>query len=74
MATSDWVILLVVVVLFVFSIFLAMAEMAFARMNRVRAMALDDEGRKGAARLAKLLEHPERTINSLLAARARRRS
>jgi len=66
MATSDWLILLLVIVLFVFSIFLAMAEMAFARMSRIRAMALEEEGRKGAARLAKLLEHPERTINSLL--------
>jgi putative hemolysin len=64
--TSDWLILLLVVILFVFSILLAMAEMAFARMNRIRALALEEEGRKGAARLARMLEHPERTINSLL--------
>jgi CBS domain containing-hemolysin-like protein len=64
--TVDWWILVLVVVLFLFSIVLAMAEMAFARMNRIRAMALEEEGRKGAARLARLLEHPERTINSLL--------
>jgi magnesium and cobalt exporter, CNNM family len=64
--TNDWLILLLVVVLFVFSILLAMAEMAFARMNRIRALALEEEGRKGAARLARMLEHPERTINSLL--------
>ncbi|HEY8215967.1 MAG TPA: hemolysin family protein [Acidimicrobiia bacterium] len=66
MTTVDWWILVLVVVLFLFSIVLAMAEMAFARMNRIRAMALEEEGRKGAARLARLLEHPERTINSLL--------
>jgi len=64
--TNDWLILVLVVVLFLFSIVLAMAEMAFARMNRIRALALEEEGRKGAARLASLLEHPERTINSLL--------
>jgi CBS domain containing-hemolysin-like protein len=65
-STNDWLILVLVVVLFLFSIVLAMAEMAFARMNRIRALALEEEGRKGAARLARLLEHPERTINSLL--------
>jgi putative hemolysin len=66
MTTTDWLILLLVVVLFLFSVVLAMAEMAFARMSRIRAIALEEEGRKGAARLARLLEHPERTINSLL--------
>ncbi|MFO7589336.1 MAG: hemolysin family protein [Acidimicrobiia bacterium] len=66
MATSDWLILLLVVVLFLFSIVLAVAEMAFARMSRIRALALEEEGRKGAARLARLLEQPERTINTLL--------
>jgi putative hemolysin len=66
MTTNDWLILGLVVVLFLSSIVLAMAEMAFARMNRIRALALEEEGRKGAARLARLLEHPERTINSLL--------
>jgi CBS domain containing-hemolysin-like protein len=66
MGTSDGLILAVVVVLFSFSILLAMAEMAFARMNRIRALALEEEGRKGAARLAKMLERPEQTINSLL--------
>jgi putative hemolysin len=64
--TNDWLILFLVVILFLFSIVLAMAEMSFARMNRIRALALEEEGRKGAARLALLLEHPERTINSLL--------
>jgi len=66
MATSDWLILLVVIVLFLFSILLALSEMAFARMTRVRAIALEEEGRKGAAKLAAMLEHPVQTINSLL--------
>ena len=66
MDSSDYVILAVVVVLFSFSIVVAMAEMAFARMNRIRALTLEEEGRKGAARLAKMLERPEQTINSLL--------
>jgi CBS domain containing-hemolysin-like protein len=60
------VVLVLVVALFVFSIVLSLAEMAFARMNRVRALALADEGRRGAEKLVRMLEHPERTINSLL--------
>jgi CBS domain containing-hemolysin-like protein len=66
MSGTDWAVLVVVVVLFIASILLALTEMAFARMSRVRALALADEGRRGAAKLAEMLEHPERTINSLL--------
>jgi CBS domain containing-hemolysin-like protein len=35
-------------------------------MNRVRAIALAEEGRKGAARLAEMLQHPEQTLNAVL--------
>jgi len=66
MVTSDWVILGVTVVLFLFSILLAVAEMAFSRMSRIRAISLAEEGRKGAEKLAVMLERPEQTINSLL--------
>lgn len=66
MSTSDWIVLGLVVLLFVASIVLALSEMAFARMSRVRALSLADEGRRGAEKLARMLEHPERTINSLL--------
>src|SRR4029077_14726464 len=66
LTTDDWLILAVVIALFLFSIVLALSEMAFARMNRIRALTLEEEGRKGAARLARMLEKPERTINSLL--------
>jgi putative hemolysin len=65
-STGDFLVLMVVVVLFFCSIVLALSEMAFARMSRIRALALEDEGRKGAARLARMLEHPEQTINSVL--------
>ena len=66
MTGGDWISLAVVIVLFLGSIVLALAEMAFARMSRVRAMALAEEGHRGAERLVVMLEHPERTINSLL--------
>jgi putative hemolysin len=66
MTSTDWILLAVIVVLFLCSIVLALAEMAFSRMNRIRAIALEEEGRRSAAKLARMLEHPEQTINSLL--------
>jgi len=66
MKAADWLILVAIVVLFVFSVYLAMAETAFVRMNRIRALALAEEGKKGAARLAEMLERPEQTLNSVL--------
>ncbi len=66
MSTADWGILLTVVALFLISIVLAMAETAFTRMSRIRALSLEEEGRKGAQRLAQMLEKPERTLNVLL--------
>ena len=55
-----------IVVLLLVSVLLAMAETAFTRMSRIRALALEEEGRKGAPRLAAMLERPERTLNVLL--------
>lgn len=55
-----------IVLLFLFSTLLALAETAFTRTNRIRAIALEDEGKHGAARLVVMLQHPERTLNSLL--------
>jgi CBS domain containing-hemolysin-like protein len=66
MGTADWLILLAVIVLFLFSVYLAVAETAFVRMNRIRAIALAEEGRKGANKLAEILERPEQTLSSVL--------
>jgi magnesium and cobalt exporter, CNNM family len=63
---TDWLLVLAVVVLFVFSVFLALAETAFVRMNRIRAISLEEEDRKHAAKLVKLLEKPEATLNAVL--------
>jgi CBS domain containing-hemolysin-like protein len=57
--------ILAIVVLFVLATMLAVAETGFLRMNRVRATALAEEGRRGAGRLARMLEQPERTINAV---------
>jgi putative hemolysin len=63
---ADWAIVAVVLVLFVISIWLAAAETAFVRMNRIRAIALQEEGGKRADHLVDMLEHPEQTLNVVL--------
>jgi len=59
-------VLATVVLLFLASVWLALAETAFIRMNRVRALALAEEGRKGAAKLERMLQRPEATVNGIL--------
>ena len=66
MSGADGLLIAAIVVLFLISGVLALSETAFTRMSRVRALALEEEGRSGATRLARLLERPERTLNSLL--------
>ena len=59
MTTADTVIAVAVVVLFLFSIVLAVAETALTRISRARAQALaDTNGRKGEVLLS-LVEHQE---------------
>jgi CBS domain containing-hemolysin-like protein len=66
MTGAEWAILAIVVALFLFSILLAGAETAFTRMSRIRALTLEEEGSRGGARLARMLEQPERTLNVVL--------
>ena len=66
MSGADWLLVAAIVTLFLVSGVLALSETAFTRMSRVRALALEEEGRSGATRLARMLERPERTLNSLL--------
>ncbi len=58
--------LIIATVLFIFSIFCALAETSFVKLNRIRALSLEDEGKKGAKHLRIMLERPETTLNSLL--------
>ncbi|MGH9188524.1 MAG: hemolysin family protein [Acidimicrobiales bacterium] len=46
--------------------FLAMAETSLTRMNRVKALTLVEERRRGAHALLRLVEHPERFLNPVL--------
>jgi len=55
----------VVVSLVVIGSVLAMAETSMSRMNRVRAMALREDGRKHAVKLERIQEDPARYLNSV---------
>jgi putative hemolysin len=58
--------IVVVALLWALSGVLALAETAFTRVSRIRLLALEEEGDKRARRVARLLEHPEQTLNSIL--------
>jgi CBS domain containing-hemolysin-like protein len=64
--TADWAYVIAILVLIGFTGFLAMSETALTRMNRVKALALEEENRRGAATLARLVERPERWLNPVL--------
>ncbi|MGH9280741.1 MAG: hemolysin family protein [Acidimicrobiales bacterium] len=64
--SSEVLLWLLVVALLVLAAFLAMAETSLTRMNRVKAIALAEEGRRGGEALLKLVEHPERFLNPVL--------
>ena len=60
----SWLIVLVVL-LVVFGSVLAMAEASISRMSRVRALALEDEGRRNAPLLVRIETDPPRYLNSI---------
>ncbi|MCB1251543.1 MAG: HlyC/CorC family transporter [Acidimicrobiales bacterium] len=66
MTTAELVMVITIVVMLLASAFLALAETALTHISRARAQALAEEGRKGAADLAALLERPERFLNPVL--------
>ena len=63
---TDWLVVIAIVVLVVITGFLALAETALTRTNRVRAIALEEEGHRAAKTLAGLVERPERFLNPIL--------
>jgi putative hemolysin len=64
--TVDAWLVALIVVLIVLCAFLALAETALTRMNHIKALALEEQERKHAKVLRKLVEHPERTLNPIL--------
>jgi CBS domain containing-hemolysin-like protein len=55
----------VVVLLMAFGSLLAMAEASLTRMNRVRALALEEEGRRFATRLVQIENDPPHYLNAI---------
>ena len=66
MTRADWGIIAGIVVLVLTAGFFALAETSLTRINRVKAMTLAEEGRRGAGLLVRLAEHTERYINPIL--------
>jgi CBS domain containing-hemolysin-like protein len=64
--TADAWLLVAVAVFIALSAFLALAETGLTRTSRVKAVALEEQGRRGAPALLRLMEHPERTLNPVL--------
>lgn len=62
----DGVMIAVVAVLVVVSALLALAETSLVRTSRAKALALRDEGRRGARQLLDLIERPERFLSAVL--------
>jgi len=65
-SSADVLIIIVIIVLLAIQAFLALAETSLTRMNRNRAIAHDEAGRRGAKRLRRLVEDPASFLNSLL--------
>jgi CBS domain containing-hemolysin-like protein len=63
---GDWAIVATIVALIALAAFFAMAETSLTRINRVKAITLAEEGRRGAGLLVRLAEHTERFLNPIL--------
>ena len=63
---ADWALLGVVVVLIGVSAVFAAAETFITRVSKVRAYRLQEEGRRGAASLVKIVENPPPYLNVVL--------
>ncbi|MFY9587903.1 MAG: hemolysin family protein [Actinomycetota bacterium] len=66
MSGTDLGTLLAIVAMLIVAGFLAAAEVGITRMSRVRALTLQEEGRKGATYLVRIVENPARYLNVVL--------
>ena len=64
--STDAALIAVIFVLFLLLVFLAAGETALVRMSPVRALALQEEGHRGAHRLVRVTSDLPRVINSIL--------
>jgi CBS domain containing-hemolysin-like protein len=63
---GDMVLLIVVLVLLAASALLALAETSLVRMSRAKALALVEDGRRGARVLVRLTENPQGFLNPVI--------
>jgi putative hemolysin len=66
LTTVETLMLVAVFALICAAAVLAMAETSLTRTNRVKALTLAEEKRRGASALVRLVEHPERFLNPVL--------
>ncbi|HEV2760688.1 MAG TPA: hemolysin family protein [Acidimicrobiales bacterium] len=66
MSTAETLMVVAVFVLISAAAILAMSETALTRVNRIKALTLAEEQRRGATTLLRLVEHPERFLNPVL--------
>jgi CBS domain containing-hemolysin-like protein len=64
--SSDWFSLILVLISICGLAFFAASEIAITRMNRVRALRLQEEGRRGATALVRIVENPAPHLNVVL--------
>ena len=64
--TPQVLMLVSILVLVLLSGFFAMSETALTRMSRIKATALAEDDRRGSAKLLKLVDEPEKFLNSVL--------
>ena len=64
--TSDWWMLIGILILLGILMVLSIAEMGLSRVSKPKAQALADSGARGGAALLALVTHPERWVNPLL--------
>jgi len=63
---ADWTGVVLVGLLIVLAGIMAASEVAITRMNRVRAYRLQEEERRGAPSLVRIVEHPAKYLNVIL--------
>jgi CBS domain containing-hemolysin-like protein len=66
MNNGEWLMVVAILAVVAWAAFLALAETGLTRMNRVKAGALAEEGKRGSRQLSRLAEHPEQWLNPLL--------
>ena len=66
MTSTDWLSLVVIVGSIVAVGFCAASEVAITRTNRVRAVRLREDGRRGSVQLARIVENPAPYLNVVL--------